>query len=164
VRPWRVTDKPSLLRHANNRNVWRNLAHRFPHPYTEADADYWLTRISHPSRWAIEVEGEAVGGIGVEPGEGIFCKTGNFGYWLGEALWGRGIMTAAVRNTADYLLKTRDLARLESPVFEWNPASMRVLEKCGFERESVRRKSVFKDGHLIDEVIYARLRESSRPV
>ena len=158
VRPWRVTDKPSLLRQANNRNVWRNLAHRFPHPYTDADADAWLEQISREPghlRWAIEVNGDAVGGIGAEPGEGIFAQTGNFGYWLGEAFWGRGIMTAAVRSTADYALKVLDLARLESPVFEWNPASMRVLEKCEFQREGVRRKGVFKDGQIIDAVIYA---------
>jgi ribosomal-protein-alanine N-acetyltransferase len=161
LRPWRLSDKPSLLRHANNRNVWRNLAHRFPHPYTEADADTWLMKISpEPGqlRWAIEVNGEAVGGIGAERGEGIFEKTGNFGYWLGESFWGRGIMTAAVRGMANYALEQLDLARLESPVFEWNPASMRVLEKCGFQREGVRRKGIFKDGQIIDAVVYARVR------
>lgn len=161
VRPWHLADKPSLLRHANNRNVWRNLAHRFPHPYTEADADTWLTKIAgQPGnlRWAIEVNGEAVGGIGAEPGEGVFAKTGNVGYWLGESFWGRGIMTAAVRATSNYAFGALDLVRLESPVFEWNPASMRVLEKCGFEREGVRRKGIFKDGEIIDAVIYARIR------
>src|SRR5262245_48247045 len=58
VRDWRLADKPSLLRHANNRNVWRNLAHRFPHPYTEADADSWLGLIgkgAERTNWAIDV-------------------------------------------------------------------------------------------------------------
>jgi RimJ/RimL family protein N-acetyltransferase len=45
--------------------------------------------------------------------------------------------------------------RLESPVFEWNPASMRVLEKSGFVREAALKASVFKDGQLIDSVVYA---------
>lgn len=45
----------------------------------------------------------------------------------------------------------------EAPVFAWNPASMRVLEKCGYTREGVMRKSVFKDGELIDSVLYARV-------
>ena len=161
MREWRPSDKPSLLRHANNRNVWRNLSHRFPHPYTDADADSWfgLVRNSPDAlRWAIDVAGEAVGGIGVEPGEGIYAKSGRFGYWLGESFWGRGIMTAAVRQTTDYIFTHLDLVRLEAPVFEWNPASMRVLEKCGFVRESVQRRSVFKDGQLIDAVMYARVR------
>ena len=51
-----------------------------------------------------------------------------------------------------------DLVRLESWVFEWNPASMRVLEKCGFVREGVLRASAIKDGQLIDRAMYALVR------
>jgi RimJ/RimL family protein N-acetyltransferase len=162
VRDWVPSDKPSLVRAANNRNVWRNLSHRFPHPYSEADADYWFRAIAdagEPTHWAIEVDGEAVGGIGVELGEGVYARTGLFGYWLAEPCWGRGIMTAAARACADHVLASLPaVVRLEARVFEWNPASMRVLERSGFEREAVLRRSVFKDGRLIDEVLYARLR------
>jgi len=161
VRDWRTTDKSSLLRLANNRNVWRNLTHRFPHPYTEADADSWLgltTESSNRTNWCIDVGGEAVGGIGLRMGEGVYSRTAEFGYWLGEPFWGRGIMTAAVQATSEYALDQFDLVRLESPVFEWNPSSMRVLEKCGFVREAVLRKSIFKDGLIIDAVLYVLLR------
>ena len=161
VRDWQPSDKAALLRHANNRNVWRNLAHRFPHPYTEADADAWLGLVAKGAgrtNWAIDIGGEAVGGIGVDPGEGIYAKSGRFGYWLGEPFWGRGVMTAAVRATTSYIFDNLDLVRLEAPVFEWNPASMRVLEKCGFVREGILRRSIFKDGEIIDGVLYARLR------
>jgi RimJ/RimL family protein N-acetyltransferase len=157
VRDWRTTDKSALLRLANNRNVWRNLRDRFPHPYTEADADAWLSLVAsspNPTGWCIEVGGEAVGGIGLRMGEGVYAKSAEFGYWLGEPFWGRGIMTAAVQATSEYALDQFDLVRLESPVFEWNPSSMRVLEKCGFVREAVLRKSVFKDGQIIDAVLY----------
>jgi len=161
VRNWSLSDKASLVRVANNRNVWRNLTHRFPHPYTDADADFWfsfLGRMTQPTHWAIEVEGEAVGGIGVELGQGVHAKSGHFGYWLGQSYWGRGIMTAAVRATSDQVFGNFDVMRLEAPVFAWNPASMRVLEKCGFVREGVLRQSVLKDGQLIDAVLYARVR------
>jgi RimJ/RimL family protein N-acetyltransferase len=161
VRDWRTTDKPSLLRLANNRNVWRNLTHRFPHPYTEAEADSWIAMVSgtpNATNWCIDVGGEAVGGIGLRIGEGVYAKTAEFGYWLGEPYWGRGIMTAAVQATSEYALDQFDLVRLESPVFEWNPSSMRVLEKCGFVREAVLRKSVLKDGQIIDAVLYVLLR------
>jgi RimJ/RimL family protein N-acetyltransferase len=161
VRDWRLADKPSLLRLADNRNVARNLAHRFPHPYTETDADAWFVLLANkpqPTAWAIDVGGQAVGGIGIDIGEGIYAKTARFGYWLGEPLWGQGIMTAAVRATAEFVLGHFDLVRLEAPVFEWNPASMRVLEKCGFVREGVQRKGVYKEGRIIDAVIYARVR------
>ena len=158
VRDWVRSDKGALLRFANNRNVWRNLTHRFPHPYEEADADWWfsfLDSMAEPTHWAIEVDGCAAGGIGVTLGEGTYIKSAEFGYWLGEPYWGRGIMTEAVKLVVPYVMSHFGLIRLESPVFEWNPASMRVLKRCGFVRESVSRSSGFKDGKVIDRVIYA---------
>jgi RimJ/RimL family protein N-acetyltransferase len=160
LRPWAPADKASLIANANNRNVWRNLADVFPHPYTETDAEAWLQIAASPSRsvhFAIELDGAAVGGISARTGEGIFVRTGHFGYWLGEAHWGKGVMTAAGRALVDYLKADARFARLESPVFEWNPSSMRVLEKLGFERVAILRKSVTKDGQLIDSVLYALL-------
>ncbi|MDR1988838.1 MAG: GNAT family N-acetyltransferase [Acidobacteriaceae bacterium] len=164
LRPWRQDDKPALLHHANNRNVWRNLTELFPHPYTEADADVWFSIASTPGSslyLAIDVDGQAVGGIGVIAGHGISQYTGQFGYWLGESLWGRGIATAAASALAAYALAQPQFVRLEAPVFIWNLASMRVLEKAGFVREGVLRKSVFKDGQLIDSVLYAKVRDVS---
>ena len=161
VRDWSRADKASLLRFGNDRRIWRNLLDRFPHPYTDEHAEGWfafLEAMPEPTHWAIDVDGAAVGGIGVDLGKGMFAKTAEFGYWIGEPFWARGIATAAVRAVAPYALERFQLARLESPVFEWNPASMRVLEKCGFQREGVLRKSIVKDGELIDQVLYARVR------
>jgi RimJ/RimL family protein N-acetyltransferase len=158
VRDWRRSDKLSLLRFANNRNVWRNLTHLFPHPYTDVDAEAWFTlleRTTEPTHWAIEVDGSAVGGIGVTRREGIFAKTAELGYWLGEPYWGRGLMTEVVTAVSRHALEHYGLVRLESPVFAWNPASMRVLEKSGFVREGIARASAFKDEQVIDTVVYA---------
>jgi RimJ/RimL family protein N-acetyltransferase len=158
VRHWARSDKASLVRHANNRNIWRNLTDRFPHPYTDADAEAWfglLEGMREPSHWAIEVDGEAVGAVGCILGKGMYARSAQFGYWLAEQCWGRGIMTAAVSRVAPYAMQRFNLARLQSPVFAWNPASMRVLEKSGFAREARLKCSVFKDGQLIDELIYA---------
>src|SRR5262245_48849570 len=127
IRDWSPSDKGSLVRVANNRSVWRNLTHRFPHPYTEADADFWFALVGQtpiPTHWAIEVGGEAVGSVGFDLGDGVHAKSAHFGYWLGQPYWGRGIMTAAVRGAADYAFGHFDVMRLEAPVFEWNPASM----------------------------------------
>lgn len=160
VREWDARDRDSLIRHANNRNVWRNLKDRFPHPYTAADADAWLAlALARPGRpvWAIDVGGEAAGCIGLEPLADVYARTAHLGYWLGEAHWGRGLMTAVVGRVAAHAFAESGFLRLEAPVFAWNPASMRVLEKNGFVREAVMRKSVFKDGELIDSVLYARV-------
>lgn len=160
LRPWRPGDKPDLLRYADNRNVARNMTHTFPHPYTEQDADLWLAIAAEPGpsiQLAIEVEGHAVGGIGAIAGEGIFASTAEFGYWLGEPWWGRGIATAAARALASRILRERLFARLQAQVFAWNTHSMRVLEKAGFTREAVLRCAATKDGQLIDTVLYARV-------
>jgi [ribosomal protein S5]-alanine N-acetyltransferase len=158
LRPWAPADKPNLVANANNRSVWRNLADIFPHPYTDEDADHWLRIAGNPGggiKLAVELAGAAIGGIGARGGEGIHVRTAHFGYWLGEPFWGRGIATAAGRALLDYLRADERFVRLEAPVFEWNPASMRVLDKLGFERETVLRKSVLKDGQLIDSVLYS---------
>lgn len=158
LRPWAPGDKASLIANANNRNVWRNLTELFPHPYTEADADAWLRIASGPDlgiKLAIELDGVAVGGVGARADTGVFARTAQIGYWLGEPHWGQGIVTAAGRALLDYLKQDARFVRLEARVFEWNPASMRVLEKLGFERVAVLRKSVTKDGQLIDSVLYS---------
>ena len=158
IREWNRGDKAALVQFANNRNVWRNLTHKFPHPYTEADADWWfsfLAQMPEPTSWAIEVDGLAVGGIGVTLREGIFVKSAEFGYWLGEPYWGRGIMTEAVKAVSSYAMRHFSLIRLEALIFEWNPASMRVIEKSGFVREGVLRASALKDGQIVDRVLYA---------
>ena len=160
LRAWRAGDKPDLIRHANNRRVWRNMTHSFPHPYTAADADLWLAIAANAGaslQLAIEVGGEAAGGIGAIAGEGIFSSTAQFGYWLGEEHWGRGIASAAARALADRIGSEGLFARLEAQVFEWNPASMRVLEKAGFQRDAVLHCAATKDGRLIDTVLYSRV-------
>ncbi len=158
LRPWQPDDRLSLAHHANNRNVWRNLTHTFPHPYTEVDAASWIKLANQASsclHLAIELHGEAVGGIGVVPGEGIAARTAQFGYWLGEAHWGKGLATAAACTMISHARAAFTFARFEAPVFGWNPKSMRVLEKVGFVREGLLRHSVFKDGETIDSIMYA---------
>jgi RimJ/RimL family protein N-acetyltransferase len=160
LRPWRVGDETSLVRNANNRRVWRNLA-RLPHPYTASDADEWITRASAQSPvtdFAIAVRDEAVGGIGVEIGRDVFSRSAEIGYWLGEAHWGRGVATEALRAMTEYAFATFDLCRLQAGVFEWNPASMRVLEKAGYTLEARHRRNVTKDGETIDRLVYALVR------
>jgi ribosomal-protein-alanine N-acetyltransferase len=160
LRGWEETDRDSLVAQANNRNVWRNLRDRFPHPYTENDAEAWLALArAQPDwlNWAIVVDDAAVGCVGLEPLTDVHAGTTHIGYWLGEPYWGRGIMTAAVQAIAEHAFSPLGFKRIETPVFAWNPASMRVLEKCGFVREGVMAKSVLKDGELIDSVLYARI-------
>ncbi len=158
IRPFVREDAASLAHHANDREVWRNLRDRFPHPYTLRDAQQWLAgSCKEPwTTFAIEVDGAAVGGIGYEPMGDVYRHTAEIGYWLGRAYWGRGIVSEALATFAQQLFATRPLVRLEAGVYAWNPASMRALEKAGFLRESCKRKAAFKDGEFVDVMVYAR--------
>src|SRR5213592_1440839 len=163
LRPWRVGDETSLVRNANNRRVWHNLS-RLPHPDTRQDADAWIARASTHVPvvgFAIVVDGGAVGGIGVELGRDVFLRSAEVGYWLGEPYWGRGIATEALRAVTEYAFATFDLCRLQAGVFEWNPASMRVLEKAGYTLEARHRRNVTKDGQTLDRVVYALVRDDA---
>jgi ribosomal-protein-alanine N-acetyltransferase len=164
LRSWSADDVSSLVANANDRAVWRNLTDMFPHPYTEDDAKTWIVLANEdgPSvHLAIEVSGQAVGGMGALAGNGIAVKTAQFGYWLGRSHWGKGLATAAASAMRRYLLRDDRFARLEAPVFAWNPASMRVLEKAGFIREGTLKNSVFKEGQLIDSVMFAAYRSDA---
>jgi len=158
IRPWRHGDLDALVRHADNRHVWLTLRDQFPHPYTRADGEEWLAHVAqqHPvTSFAIVVAGEAGGGIGLAPQPDVHRRSAEVGYWLGETLWNRGIMTAAVRTFTEYAFDAHDLIRIFAGVFSTNPASMRVLEKVGYKREGILQKSVVKDGQVLDQVLYA---------
>jgi len=162
LRPFRNGDQASIVRCANNRKVWINLRDRFPHPYTQADADAWIRQVAgqDPStQYAIEVEGEAVGGIGITVQEDVHRRAAEIGYWLGEPFWGRGIMSEAVPAFTAYAFATFDLCRIYASVFEWNSSSGRILEKAGYILEGRLRKSVTKDGRTVDQLLYARVQE-----
>jgi RimJ/RimL family protein N-acetyltransferase len=167
LRPWRHTDKASLLVHADNPRIARNLRNIFPYPYTADDADRWLAvAAADPwpaGIWTIEVDGEAAGSIGLHRLADVECRSAEIGYWLGEAHWGRGIVSEAVGRVTELALSEPDLVRVFAPVFAWNVASMRVLERNGYTREAVLQRAGFKDGAVFDLVIYARTRESPDP-
>lgn len=161
IRPWQHGDEASLAQHANNRNIWRNLRDTFPHPYTLKDAEEWIRFASAenpPRNFAIVVEGEAAGGLGFVLKDDVYRRTAEIGYWLGEKFWGRGIITEAVDAMTEYAFANFDICRIQAGVYEWNPASMRVLEKAGYALEARLRKSIIKDGETIDELIYAIVR------
>jgi len=162
LRPWRRGDETDLVKHANHRDVWINLADYFPHPYRKADADAWISRVeadrSGSLHLAIVFAERPVGGIGVVRLRDIARFTGTIGYWLGPTAWGHGYATEAVLAVTRYVFEETDLQRLEARVFEWNPASCRVLQKAGFTLDTRLRRDAFKDGQLIDTWLYSRIR------
>jgi RimJ/RimL family protein N-acetyltransferase len=156
LRSYLASDVASLVRHADNPRVAENLRDRFPHPYTEDDAYEWLAvalKQDPETNFAIAVDGELVGTIGLEVGDDVYSHSAEIGYWLGEDYWGRGIATEAVRALTDWAFTSLGLLRVYALVFESNPASVRVLEKAGFALEGRMRSAVVKRGRVMDQMI-----------
>jgi [ribosomal protein S5]-alanine N-acetyltransferase len=165
VRPWRKADAASLSRHADNINIAKYLRDAFPHPYTKADAKAFLKRAAgavDPTNLAIDVNGEAVGAVGYVPGRDVEHYSAEIGYWLGEELWGRGIVTEALQLVTEHAFAEGGFLRLFALPFSDNLASARVLEKAGYEREAVLRSSSVKAGVPKDQLLYARINPAWR--
>lgn len=161
LRPFDQGDRDRLVEIANDRRISRNLRDRFPYPYTIRDAEEWIDLASQQEpviHFAIEVDGAIAGGIGLEPLEGEKRHVFEVGYWLAPSYWNQGIATEALMALIDYALETfPNTHRLQASTFGWNPASGRVLEKCGFHKEATLRDAIIKDDELTDEVIYTRM-------
>ena len=158
VRPWLESDADSLHRHANNRAVSMYLRDRFPYPYGLEQARTflgWITRQASPTAWAIEVGGDACGGIGIELHSDVERVSAEIGYWLGESMWGKGIATVVVTAVTAEAFARFDLTRLYAVPFADHVASVRVLEKAGYVREGHMRRSAIKDGRIRDQLLYA---------
>ena len=165
VRPWRPSDADALVRHASNANIAKQLRDRFPHPYTRRHAAEFLQNATggpQTTNLAIDVDGEAVGGIGFVPGSDIERYSAEIGYWLAESLWGRGIATEAVGLVTAHIFADLNMLRLFALPFADNRASRRVLEKAGYEFEGILRASSVKFGEPRDQALYARVNNAWR--
>jgi len=162
VRKWDEADLDSLVKYANNWNIARWLTNGFPHPYTRADGEAYLSMIAkdNPVKvFAIDINGEAVGSIGIFPQSDIHEKNAEMGYWLAEEYWGQGIMTKVIPEIVEYGFRTFDIVRIFARPFSTNLKSQRVLEKAGFVFEARLKNALFKHGEFMDELIYAKLKD-----
>ncbi|MDF2692856.1 MAG: hypothetical protein K0S65_1239 [Labilithrix sp.] len=163
LRPWRATDADALVVHANDRRIWKNLRDRFPHPYGRAEAEAWLafamSQVPPLHYFALTMNDELIGSVGLDAFEDVHRCTAELGYWIGAAHWGHGYATDAAIAMTAYGFAELGLERVQAGVFEWNPASERVLVKAGFQLEGRMRRHAFKDGVLGDVLMYAAVRD-----
>ncbi len=158
IRPWAKADLSSLVEYANNFNISKNLTNQFPFPYTEEAGKAFIefAMSGDPIHiFAITVNDEAAGGIGIHPQSDIFSKNAELGYWLGEPFWGKGIISRAIRQMVEFGFKTYDIDRIFARPFGTNIASQKVLEKNNFKLEGRFEKVIYKNGEYLDELVYA---------
>jgi RimJ/RimL family protein N-acetyltransferase len=144
LRAPRLEDAENIAMLANERRIAENTA-RIPHPYTLADAKTFLAaanRSEQETTFVIALtDGTIIGACGLElrdgPGGpsagGVAGAMPELGCWLGVAYWGRGFATEAARALIDHAFTDLELEALQAGARVTNPASRRVLEKCGFQ-------------------------------
>lgn len=163
LRPWNISDLDSLVKYANNWNVAKNLTDKFPFPYSKNSGRAFIefaTKNDPIHIFAIDINGQAVGGIGIHPQDDIHRKNAELGYWLAEPFWGKGVISNAVKQSVDFAFDTFHIDRVFARPFGTNLASQKVLKKNGFVLEGRLEKVLFKNNEYLDELIYAVRREN----
>lgn len=164
LRKWKPDDAVQLAKAANNPKIAKNLRNTFPHPYTLDDARQFLNiciagEDDDQLALAIEVEGKAVGGIGISVKDDVYEKSAELGYWLSEDYWRQGITSRAVEMICREAFARFDIVRIFAEPFEQNAGSRGVLEKAGFTYEGTMRNGVYKNGEIHSYCMYSLLRE-----
>ena len=164
LRPWQPSDAEAIAEAANNVKIAANLRNIYPSPYTLADAKWYVNDciVKGEARQlakAIIIEGKAAGSISIFVKDDVYEKSAELGYWLSENYWGKGVMTAAVRQICQEAFNTFDILRIFAEPFADNKGSRRVLEKAGFTYEGTMRNGIFKNGNVCSYCMYSLLRE-----
>lgn len=161
LRSLKDEDALALAQLANNKKIWLNVRDALPHPYMLEDAVFFINLIKDeitPFSFAIEYDGAFCGMIGLTPQKDVYRLTAEIGYWLGEPFWNKGIVTKAVALITDYAFNELGFIRIHTGIFEYNIASMKVLEKNGYKKDGVFEKSIIKDGKIINEHRYSKIK------
>jgi len=169
LRAPRLADVKAIVRLAGDRRIAENTA-RIPHPYGADDAEQFLAMVNRQegeATFAIVLKGELIGMCGVEPREGA----AEIGYWLGVPYWNYGYATEAVRAVIDHAFGELEHDALQAGARVCNPASRRVLEKCGFQWTGVGlyriraiKSSAPLDRFRLDRGLWASLKAWGRRV
>lgn len=161
LRPLDDKDASALAVLANNKKIADNLRDIFPFPYALDNAVFFINMVKQEKptmTFAIEFDGVLCGVIGLVPQPDVYKNTAEIGYWIGEPFWSKGIATEAVNLITRHAFNELNFIRIHTGVFQHNTASMRVLEKCGFKNEGVFEKAVVKNGKILNEHRFAKIK------
>ena len=157
LRPWVLSDLNDLVQFANNWNIAQFMSDQFPFPHLEEKGRAFIefANKGNPIHiFAIDLKGQAIGGMGLHPQTDIHKRNAEIGYWLAEPFWGQGIVSSLIPKLIQFGFEELDINRIFARAFGRNIASQRVLEKTGFQLEAKFEKTIFKNGAFEDELIY----------
>jgi len=156
-------DVPAVVKMAGDRNVARTTLN-LPHPYKKIDAEKWIA--SHAIGFvektnvvfAVRLKsGGLIGAIGIIIDQAH--KRCELGYWIGKKHWNQGYCTEAARAALKYAFKMLKMNKVYARHLSNNPASGRVMMKCGMKQEGRQRQQFIKWGKYVDMVEYGILKK-----
>jgi ribosomal-protein-alanine N-acetyltransferase len=159
-----ASDARAIARHCRDKAISRHTFVPYPYGLEHAQQFIRLTQrgLRDRSTFVFAIEHreskELVGMIGFHNVNYQHSRA-ELGYWLARSMWGQGLMTEAVPMMVRFAFDRLQVRRVYGFVFPENPASSRVLEKCGFTFEGTLRKSVRHHGRYRDNLVYSILHE-----
>lgn len=163
LRPFNLEDAPHVQRLAGAPEVAATTL-LIPHPYPDGAAEAWIS--AHDDARAAgrdytfavvqSSDNTLVGAVGLH--RNAVHNRAEIGYWIGVPYWGKGYCTEAAAAVVAFGFETLGLNRIHACHFVNNPASGRVMQKLGMQREGTLRQDLLKNGEYIDHHVYAILR------
>ena len=108
--------------------------------------------------WGITLDGKIIGTVGFSS-ISLSNNSAEIGYVLNRKFWGQGIACEAVLAVLDFGFKRMDFNRIEALIFPENQRSKRVLLKCGFQCEGIRRSAMLVKGEYRDVEVFSILKK-----
>lgn len=167
LRPIELSDAADLAANLGQSAISRFFETPFPSPMPVEQSRAFIENIlasnSTAQAWVIQADAAHGGTILVHFGSGVYEKNATIGYYVPPSLWGRGVMSAALKLFSCEIFRQKpDLERLEALVTAENVGSCRALEKAGFTREGVLRHKACKNGVFLDLISFSLLREDNK--
>ncbi len=159
LRRFVLTDAPNVAVICNTEEVYKGTL-ALPHPYTEDSAVWWINHQDENFEknyyydYAItdKFTGELYGCMGM--GIDLNSNMGEIGYWVDPNHWNKGIATEAAKAIIQFGFEVKKFHKINARYFSYNPASGRVMEKAGMEREGLQKKHVWKIDQFEDIILY----------
>jgi RimJ/RimL family protein N-acetyltransferase len=167
LKPLQKSDGPGLFRFIHEPEVGRFMF--LPQPYRRKDMAEFIARARKSARTGELLmftirrydSDEPMGAVGImRPKQ--HPLTADLGYWLGKPFWGQGIMTQAVKLALAFCFDTLKVHRVGVSYLEGNEGSRRVIEKCWFRREGLRREAMYRNKRFYNHVDYGLLEPEYR--
>lgn len=155
IRPYEREDEKAVYKIINCEGIYHTTLN-IPYPYPKDQVAVWLhftlknSAYKKGYEWGIfTYDGTYIGNVGIVNVDYI-NNSGEITYFIGEPYWKKGFATEAVKLMLGYGFEVLGLERIQGRCMVRNPASLKVMQKCGFTYEGLARHEVIKEGKYED--------------